>query len=199
MHFLSNIHYQLSVVCRGSRRGSVNRGFTLIEMVAVVLILSLLMAAMVTGLSRARNAAWRVQARETCRELCEAWNAYLLEERAFPEKKEFDLDGGNSIPATADNIRFLSGKSDVTSKVYLELNEEEKNKDKRDGLKDHWGNRIYFMLDFDYAGEIDNPHPAANGLGNNTKVRASAIAWSPGSDTKGGQKMPREDRWIVVW
>lgn len=171
----------------------------MVELVAVILILSILMATLVTGLSHARKAAWRVQARESCRELCEAWNAYLLDERAFPNESEFQSGGGDGIPATARNLEFLTGKSDVTSKVYLELSDDEMDSSKLDGLCDHWKNKVNFMLDFDYKGELDNPHPAANGLGNSAKVRASVIAWSPGSDTRGGTRMPREDRWIVVW
>lgn len=201
-HLLSTIYYLLSTICRGHAASSTicrfdgkgrRSGFTLIEMVAVILILSVLSVILMTGLSRARGAAWRIQARESCRELCEAWNAYLLDERAFPEKSEFTTSGTDDIEATAKNIAYLIGeKDDVTSKVYIELTDEEKVHG--GGLRDHWNQYIHFTLDFDYAGEVKNPYPEANGL-TSSKVRASVIAWSLG-DPKHDK---RADRKIVVW
>ena len=61
-------------------------GFTLIEMIAVLLILALVAAAVTGGLAKARDRAWRLRARDTCRQLCEAWNMYLIDEHKFPDE-----------------------------------------------------------------------------------------------------------------
>ena len=60
-------------------------GFTLVEMIAVLLILAILSAALTAGLGTARNKAWRAKARETCRNVCEAWNLYLVDMHKFPK------------------------------------------------------------------------------------------------------------------
>ena len=160
-------------------------GFTLIEMVAVLLILAVLAAAVTGGLSRARERAWRLRARETCRQLCEAWNMYLLDERKFPAELG-DAKGKKTDSAT---LSHLDGGS-PSGRVYLEVDDE---RDK-DGLLDHWGQPIYFSLDADYDGIVENPYPMAFEP-ELPKVRASSIAWSDGNP----QHKTREDNPIVVW
>ena len=132
-----------------------NDGFTLIEMIAVLLILAILTAGMTAGLSKAREKAWRTQARETCRNVCEAWNAYLLDVKRFPK----EIKDGKDIKATAANLKWLSDPTqNKVQRVYLEMTEEEKDEKKKNGLYDHWGQVLHFSLDTDYDGQVDNPY-----------------------------------------
>lgn len=172
------------------------QGFTLIEMVAVLLILALLAAAVTGGLAKARDKAWRTQARETCRQLTQAWNAYLVDERKFPS----ELGNAKEVKAEYENIKYLAGGSGA-KRVYLELTDKEKeDKDKGGGLYDHWRQPLLFSLDMDYDGIVENPHPEAFvDKGGSTrkfeKVRAASIAWSEGDPRRAG----RRDNPIVVW
>ncbi len=170
------------------------KGFTLIEMLAVMLILALLAAAVTGGLSSARSRAWRTQTREACRQLCQAWNAYLVDERRFPEA----LGASDQrLPAEYANIRNIADKEQNPSgRVYIEL----KDPEKQDGLRDHWGQLLWFSLDADYDGVIRNPHPEAfgsAGTGANAfeNIRATSLAWSKGDPRKANRK----DNPIVIW
>jgi len=174
------------------------KGFTLIEMVAVLLILALLSAAITGGLSKARARAWRTQSRETCRQLSQAWNLYLTDERAFPA----DLGNAQKVKALYENIRYVS-EGTASGRVYVELTDKEKESEKNGGgLRDHWKQLIYFSLDTDYNGMVENPHPEVfieeddeEKLKKFKNVRASSIVWSEGDPRRAG----RRDNPIVVW
>ena len=177
-------------------------GFTLIEMVAVLLILSILAAATTAGLARAKDRAWRAQARETCRQLCEAWNQYLLDERAFPS----DIGDGRAVTTTFDNLRHVTGYQPEdqiekpTGTVYFEINEKERKTVAGGGLRDHWKGLYRFTLDMDYDGEVENPHPEAfadspSDASSFAKVKAASIAWSEGDPAHARRKTNP----IVAW
>lgn len=168
-------------------------GFTLIEMIAVLLIIALVAAASTAGLSKAKDKAWRTQARELCRQLNEAWNAYLVDERKFPS----ELGAAKGLEAKYNNIKYLAGANE-SDKVYIELTDKEKGAGSDGGLRDHWNGMIYFSLDADYDGKVDNPAPEARAVDDDDKaalaaVTASAISWSKGKDPQ------RKKKWIVVW
>ena len=167
-------------------------GFTLIEMIAVIVILAILAAALTAGLSTARNKAWRTQARETCRELCMAWNAYLLDVRKFP------LKNASGLEANYENLKWIvspewmnaEDRKRHTGRIYLEISEQEK----ENGIKDHWGQTYRFSLDTDYDGEIDNPYPNAFEP-SISKAKATVVAWSLGDP----KRAKRDDNPIVIW
>ena len=170
-------------------------GFTLIEMIAVLLILAMLAAALTAGLSNARNKAWRTQARETCRELCTAWNAYLLDCRKFPDNIR---NNGKELDAEYENLKWIVSpewmekeeRKKHSGRIYLELSESEKN----NGLIDHWGQTMKFSLDTDYDGQVDNPYPAVFEPPV-SKAKATSIAWSNGDPRRAN----RDDNPIVIW
>ena len=163
-------------------------GFTLIEMIAVLLILALLAAAITAGLATARDKAWRTQARELCRELCTAWNAYLLDARKFPK----DIPNkGKALDAKYDNIKWIVNPDENrASRIYFEITEAEKD----DGLRDHWKQYISFSLDTDYDGIVKNPYPAVFDPPKE-EIKASSIAWSKGNP----KRAKRDDNPIVIW
>lgn len=173
-----------------------NSGFTLIELIAVLLILALLSAATTAGLATAREKAWRTQAHETCRSICGAWNSYLFDVRKFPK----DVKNGKH-EATYANLKWLVDPSEnKVQRVYLEMSEEEKDKEKKNGLRDHWGQVLYFSLDTDYDGEVENPYPDTDAEGSPlsfAKIKASAIAWSMGNPRIKTENKPANA--VVAW
>jgi prepilin-type N-terminal cleavage/methylation domain-containing protein len=169
-------------------------GFTLVEMLVVLVIIGLLMASVAGVLNRARRNAWRVKTRDTARQLVAAWNLHLLDKRAFPAPESFSgkaSEGG--FEATPENLELLND-----GKVYLELSAVERgevsDRNRPSGLIDRWNQRLCFDLDFDYDGQVGNPAPEANNLGQGTaSVKGTTIAWSRG-DTPKNRK-----HWIVQW
>ena len=163
-------------------------GFTLVEMLAVLLILALLAAALTPGLSTARNKAWRAKARETCRQVCTGWNAYLLDARKFPSK----IPGnGKALAAKYDNIKWITDANENRfSRIYLEITE----KEEEEGLVDHWGQPIRFSLDMDYDNEVEIPYPNAFEPPLD-KATATVVSWSEGDP----KRKKRDDNPIIVF
>ena len=164
-----------------------NSGFTLVEMIAVLLILAVLSAALTAGLGTARNKAWRTKAREICRNVSGAWNLYLVDMHKFP----FDKGGGQKLAANYSNLeRLVNPDKNRLKRTYLEMDEKEKD----EGFNDHWGQPIHFSLDTDYDGQVVNPYPNIRDPAID-KVNASSIAWSDGDP----RRAKRDDNPIVVW
>ncbi len=162
-------------------------GFTLVEMISVLLIMALLAAALTAGLTSARNKAWRAKARESCRNISTAWNLYLIDMHKFP----FDKGGGQKLAASYDNLeRLADPEKNRLKRTYLEMDEKERD----EGINDHWGQPIYFSLDTDYDGQVENPYPNIRDPAIDM-VKASSIAWSKGDP----KKAKRDDNPIVVW
>ena len=162
-------------------------GFTMVEMIAVLLILAVLSAALTAGLGTARNKAWRTKARETCRNVSEAWNMYRVDMHKFP----YDKGGGQELEANENNMTWLvNPDKNRLKRTYLEIDDREK----EEGLNDHWGQPIRFSLDTDYDGQVDNPYPDIRDPAI-PKVKGTSIAWSKGDPKRAN----RDDNPIVVW
>ncbi len=168
-------------------RTSRKSGFTLAEMISVLLIMAILAAALTSGLANARRKAWRAKARETCRNISIAWNLYLVDMRKFPKLEK----NGQELEANRENMECLvdPGKNRL-KRTYLEMDDKEKD----GGFKDHWGRSFFFSLDTDYDGVVANPYPKVREPPVD-KVKASSIAWSHGDP----KRENRDDNPIVVW
>ena len=167
-------------------------GFTLVEMLVVVLIIAILIASLFSGLNAARQMAWRTRARDTARQIVQAWNLYLNDNRAFPATDQFgDAKTEGGYAATPKNLALINPEDD--KRIYIELSET----DREDGLRDKWGNLLGFNLDFDYDGKVANPAPEALGKSKDdadmASVQATAIAWSQGPNPDVKRK------WVVQW
>ncbi len=144
-------------------------GFTLIEMLTVILIIAILMGVSSAAIAGAHKSARRTRSRDLCRQLVVAWNAYLMDERKFPDESLFEKGEGDYFPASANNIgKRLNttynskGEAYADSKVYFETSEKECERSgtapnftfSGTGVLDSWGGLILFALDFDYDGKI---------------------------------------------
>lgn len=176
-------------------------GFTLAEMLAVVAIIGILAAVTVGATFKHRNTAWEQKARDTTRQIAQAWTLYLVDFREFPSdiaKLDDNEAKGKAIEYIApieyetDEDRLKNKKyeydDDYHGKVYLEITDSEREK----GLKDHWGEIFHFALDGDYDSKLKSPAPSASHL-KDDYVSGSAIAWTRGR-TPGSLKT-----WIVEW
>ena len=183
-------------------------GFTMVEMLAVIVIISILASASMIGLTKARVTAYRTRTRDTCRQVAEAWKLYLMDNHKFPAKEKLGAEGG-ALVMNLKTLKELNGfdyekdaTNSVSSSAYLEVNLEEigvgqlKRSNKK-GLVDKWGNYIYFNLDFDLVGEVDHPAPEmyGNRQDDYKKIKEHQVVWSkgdkPGNENKKG--------WIVIW
>ena len=110
----------MTLAVHGARRRAC-RGFTLVEMLVVLMIIAVLMAATLGGLKTARRMAWRTKARDMARQVVSAWNVYLIDLREFPPEDQFKDVVPGGFAATAANLKALY----TGANVYLEMSEEE--------------------------------------------------------------------------
>ena len=104
-------------------------GFTLIEMLTVIGILGILMAAAFTGLSQAQRIARTAKAQTEVRQLINAWFAYEAANDDWPAQMP---ENGEPVEASQSVLSELLGESG-DGKVYL-------NAPMRGGyFRDPWG------------------------------------------------------------
>jgi prepilin-type N-terminal cleavage/methylation domain-containing protein len=75
--FSSCSAHQCKLAVRGSQFERCHGGFTLIEVLVVIAILSMLVAILIPGLNAARQAAKRVSCQSNLRSIANAWTGYL--------------------------------------------------------------------------------------------------------------------------
>jgi len=154
-------------------------GFTLIEMLVVVLIISILMSVGIGAFSQARNTVWKERTRDTARQIAHAWNSRLMDDHAFPTGL-----GNGDFQTTAANMMILTNNDTAQiHHAYLEQSADQL----AHGVKDHWGNYFNVRLDWAYTGKIQNPV-------DNTDIHASVLVWSLGPSPGSPQKS-----WIMIW
>ena len=178
----------MSVAERGcGGRASGRLGFTMVEMLAVLAIITILMNISAVAVGGAKRAAQRTRTRDTARQLVVAWTSYLMDERSFPDESKFKDKKGDYFQASAYNIGALlnttynsKGEPYTNSKIYFETSETECERSGKapnfsyagTGVLDDWKAPLLFTLDFDLDGKIENP------LKQGEYVKSSALVLS---------------------
>ena len=186
---VSPSHLQPSAL---SFQPSSRAGFTLIEMLIVILIIAILVAVSLGVYQQARTTAWKERARDSARQIATAWNVYLMDNHAFPVATSFQgVTGGNTEPTfqtLATNMVPLH-----SAKVYLEQSADQS----INGMKDKWGNPFCVRLDLNYDGKINSPYD------NSTPINANVVVWSwgpnPSAWSASASVASRSNSWVVIW
>jgi len=181
------------------------RGFTMIEMLVVIVIIAILMAMVIMGYGTLTEQARRAKANNTASQLVQAWNLYLLQNRMFPDNLNTILNtktiGGETWYVTDKKfVDALWAKEGNPKKLWLafDVSQDEVDKAKarwnQDGFCDPWGKYYLFALDSIYiggnmTGMVPHPDGRTTGEGENIKkgVTGAVIVWSFGPDKEPGK------------
>ncbi len=168
----------------GSRSALLQRrsGFTLLELLSVVLILGLLISIAFGTFVQARNAAWKQKARDSARQIATAWSTRLVENRAFPSASAFTADP--VYDTDPNSFTFETTTNNMAVLNYIDQNAEQR----LSGMKDKWGRFFHVRLDTNYDGTVLNPIDATS------LIRANVLVWSLGPTP-----LYPSNSWIMVW
>lgn len=170
------------------------RGFTLLEMLVVILIIVILIAIAFSTFASVRLQAWRAKSRDLARQIAHAWNQRLLVYREFPQAAIDLQDAQTDEPrdfAYSDPYHLaILNTNRTVGNLFIELKNLER--DSR-GLRDKWGDLYKVRLDTDYNGLVQHPF-------SNIQVRASVIVWSDRfGNPSGPQYTVKTEDDIVAW
>lgn len=186
------------------------KGFTLLELIAVIAIISIILASLVAGYARVQRAAMNSTAQQLALQIASAWSVYLLENRTWPTGAEGWTSGMDANPC-----RLLGGgfepTTDRAAKRYMDVDypgmenvQTEKSITVRYGLQDPWGERLakqgrlrdgaehrmMFALDLNYDGVIDSDD--CGEIPSGVEIRATACAWSWGEKGRSAASKTKE-------
>ena len=160
-------------------------GFTLFELLVVILIIAVLAFIGLGIYQQARNAAWKMKARDSARQIATTWNSRLIEDRKFPDGSAFCTTDHDAcgLPNALDSITFETCTNNMTV-----LNMLEQSADQRlAGMKDKWDRFFRVRLDTNYDGTLSSPIDSK-------PIRANVLVWSLGP-----RPTDPSNSWIMVW
>jgi len=169
-------------------------GFTLTEMLVVILIIGILIGFLMPALTKMRQYAWRARARDSVHQVVAAWKTYLNDYRKFP-------DGTVIIEMDTNAVGILGTRGRKQNERYLYM--EFRTAEQTNGFRDPWGELYQVALDNGmgglerdstgpYDGIVTPPH-APGGVGKSVAV------WSKGFNNglEGRPDDPADD--ITSW
>ena len=153
-------------------------GFTLMELLVVVLIIGILASASIGIYQHSRTAAWKQRARDSARQIAVAWNIKLLDDHAFPPSISFSDINGTALPLITTDITFPTTTTNMailnSTKLYLEQNANQRSINS--GMIDKWGHFFNVRLDLNYDGLVQDPRDPSGA----TTINANVVVWSLG-------------------
>jgi len=116
-------------------------GFSLMEIMVVLVVISILVGLLFPALRLARERARKNRAATEIRELQKAWQVYFTTHEEFPANGESEM--------TKDMIKHLAGEG-PDGIVFMEFPEDALGDDsEKNGFRDPWGN--YYRVDFNVS------------------------------------------------
>ena len=175
----------------GNRR---KLGFTLVELLAVIVIIAILLSMAVPGVNRVINSARGAQARTEVKSIETAVLAYYNEYGRFPHPADDDVSYGElgETPnmELMNVLRAVEGDGNPGHRrnarriLFLEVSERSltpPGETEPDGnYRDPWGNQYEITIDADFNGHCENV--PTYGTVENRRV----VVWSHGRDDVGG-------------
>ncbi len=169
------------------------RAFTLIELLAVIVVVAVLMGLAFPVFQGVQNQARKTQAKNDLLQIVTAVNAFYTEYGRYPSTKTADakLPDDEAQEDLMDALRAKGGSLNPRGIVFLSPPEAKENSNPRSGIAhraffDPWGTPYFVSIDADYDNDIANPYDPNAGAGPE-KIRQGVIAWSCGKDRKPGK------------
>ena len=172
--------------------------FTLIELLVVITIIIILMGLLFPAFRGVQDQAKKTQAKNDLTQIVTAANAFYTEYGRYPTTATTDAAAKYGASTTNDavfnELRGISTTLNPRQIVFISPPDVKDGANPRSGIGtttktgqffDPWGAPYNLQIDADYDNEIDNPYSANSGAGA-AKIRQGVIAWSFGSDGKGG-------------
>jgi prepilin-type N-terminal cleavage/methylation domain-containing protein len=183
-------------------------GFTLIEMIVVMLIIATLTALFMGAASSVFDRARRTQAKNDVIQIATAVNAFYTEYGRYPvtvtDPTKDAFFGTGSTPAGSNaygtNVVLLNVLRNITSDpnavalnprqiVFLSPGGAKNTVPPRGGIAtadncyyDPWGSQYAIVIDTNYDNTITNPYSDSDGSAGTTPLRVGAVAYSYGKN-----------------
>ena len=181
------------------------QGFTLMEMLVVLVIVGILMGVAASGYGTLRDKARMTNATATAKGLSEAWTLYLQANGRYPKLSGLAKEGNWYLT----DAKFIDWKRSSNPPFHYDISYEEEGRLSKEGGRgfvDPWGRFFRFQLD---SGLQDGTgikgiltHPDGS-----TPLTTTVLVWSYGRDGQKGRagkwpnmekgEAPADD--IVVW
>jgi prepilin-type N-terminal cleavage/methylation domain-containing protein len=151
--------------------GRWSAGFTLLEMLIVIMIIGILLGVGAFTFGKAKDNARSALTRDTAKQIVDSWTLYQQTKYEWPA----------SILSMAETVPRFSQASNLVSNFELKLEE------KTSGLKDSWGSLYSIWFDTDYDGQIildPNPFNAHPSYAGQTPliIKGAVLVASKGKD-----------------
>lgn len=172
------------------------RGFTLVELLTVIAIISVLMGLTLVVISAVKEAARRAKAKHDMLNIVAAINAYYTEYGRFPvdaPDSSVDMTIANENDHVALFRVLMATGSDslnpkkivfITPPIAIESGTFARGGiDKKGVFRDPWGSPYQIRIDTNYDTQLANPYDSNAGP---STLAGSVVVWSLGKDGTGG-------------
>ena len=183
-------------------------GFTLLELVVVIAIITILVGLLFPAFQAVQNSAKKTQAKNDLTQIVTAANAFYTEYGKYPLPSTATTDTIYGPEGTSSADLFytlravplganLNNAVNTRQIVFISPPDVKDTTNPRAGIGtdgqwyDPWGTRYNVEIDGNYTNQIEvNPYPDTDGSAGARQLRFGVISWSYGNDLTKGTKTP---------